>query len=200
MVILERSTISLNLQIVQSTDVGRAWDFHEIRPASSSPRSFHFPLDGIIVVDLKPFKETSSMRVCPFVWVCVCLCTCCWAQLAFCRDIMATRLRDCCGIFTKDVNFFFFSKHLNQRRLFFLKTRRLLVQRLFSVLQFCLVWVLFVHSLMYFCLCAFELDQSGLDLGCARHYSQHSTYWMYCCKYIVTHSYAVTVDSLHMYY
>lgn len=46
-----------------------------------------------------------------------------------------------------------------------------------------------------------ELDQSGLDLGCSHHYSQYSgTQWMYCCKYIVTHSYAVTVDSLHMYY
>lgn len=49
------------------------WDFHEIRPASfcqcyhSISRSMASGFSSRIVVDFKPFKETSSMRVCPSV-------------------------------------------------------------------------------------------------------------------------------------
>ncbi len=118
------------------------------------PRHRHsiFPsMASLLLIRNLSKKPAVCVFVRPCVRLSVCLCTCCWAQWHS-ADIMATRPRDCCGIFTKDVNFFFFSMHLNQRRLFFLKTRRLLVQRLFSILQFCLVWVLFVHSLMYFSL------------------------------------------------
>lgn len=51
-------------------------DFHEIRLASSSAQSFQFSLSTAsgfssgIVVDLKTFKETSSLSVRPSVWVC----------------------------------------------------------------------------------------------------------------------------------
>ncbi len=141
--------------------------------------------------------QRNQQYACLSVRLSVFLCTCCWAQWHS-ADIMATRLRDCCGIFTKDVNFFFFSMHLNQRRLFFFLNKKVIgakIVQYFTVLP-CLS---FVRSLADVFL--FELDQSGLDLGCSHHYSQYSgTRWMYCCKYIVTHSYAVTVDSLHMYY
>ncbi len=138
--------------MVQSTDVGRAWDFHEIRPASSSPRSFHFPLDGIIVVDPKPFKETSSMRVCPSMRSFECLFVhLLLSPVAFCRH-HGNKTKRLLWNLHQRCQFLFLFDAFKPTETVFLKTRRLLVQRLFSILQFCLVWVLFVHSLMYFSL------------------------------------------------
>lgn len=172
-----------------------------LHPASAIipfPARWHQVSPAGLLLILNLFYETSKYVCLSVRWSeCVRLCTCCWAQLAFCRDVMAKDWEIAVESSPK-MSIYFPFEAFKQTETIFKKTRKLLVQRLFSILQFSLDWVLFFHIHKWvFC---FVFYYAGLALGHARHPQYSGARWMYCCKYIVTLSNAVTVDSLHMYY
>lgn len=150
-----------------------------------------------IVVDFKPFTKPASMRVCPSVgpsvFVCAPAAEPSWhsAETSWQKtERLLLNLHQRCP-------FIFLLKHLNKRRLFLKRWESYWCKDCSAFYSSALTeFCSFIFTNVFFVVFYY----AGLALGHARHPQYSGARWMYCCKYIVTLSNAVTVDSLHMYY